>query len=343
MTKPLVAIVGRPNVGKSTFFNKVIGKRLSIVEDKPGVTRDRLYYDTEWCGYAFTMVDTGGIELKSDDKMWLHIKKQAELAVELADVIVFFVDGKQGIIPEDFDIANYLRMSKKPVVLAVNKLDNNEQDLIYDFYQLGIGDPIGISAEQSKGLGDLLDEIVKNFKGGVEPKEDEEVLNIAVVGKPNAGKSSLVNKILGYERVIVSNVAGTTRDAVDTTFQWNGRKFNIIDTAGMRKKSNIDDEVEQPIPRRKSWPPKCAGTTPTPRWTWPGTRASVRWTPTSCGRPPWIPKSGPCAGSPWTTPPLPTRSSPSSWARRWSPGRTSSSATPSTPPILITKGGNPYV
>ena len=244
-TKPLVAIVGRPNVGKSTFFNKVIGKRLSIVEDKPGVTRDRLYYDTEWCGASFTLVDTGGLEIKSEDKMWMHIKRQAELAVELADVIVFFVDGKQGVLPEDYDIATYLRMSKKPIVLAVNKLDNNEQDLIYDFYSLGIGDPIGISAEQSKGLGDLLDEIVSRFKVRVDVKEDEDILNIAVVGKPNAGKSSLVNKILGYERVIVSNIAGTTRDAVDTPFTWNGKRFNIIDTAGMRRKSNIDDEVEQ--------------------------------------------------------------------------------------------------
>jgi GTP-binding protein len=245
MTKPLVAIVGRPNVGKSTFFNKVVGKRISIVEDKPGVTRDRLYADAEWCGHAFTLVDTGGIEIKSNDRMWQHIKKQAEIAVDLADVIVFFVDGKQGLIPEDYDVADYLRMSRKPIVLAVNKIDNNEQELIYDFYSLGIGDPIGISAEQSKGIGDILDEIISKFKNKVEPTENDEVLNIAVVGKPNAGKSSLVNKILGYERVIVSDVAGTTRDAIDTTFSWNGRKFNIIDTAGMRRKSNIDDEVEQ--------------------------------------------------------------------------------------------------
>lgn len=177
--------------------------------------------------------------------MWQHIKKQAEIAVDLADVIVFFVDGKQGLIPEDYDVADYLRMSRKPIVLAVNKIDNNEQELIYDFYSLGIGDPIGISAEQSKGIGDILDEIISKFKNKVEPTENDEVLNIAVVGKPNAGKSSLVNKILGYERVIVSDVAGTTRDAIDTTFSWNGRKFNIIDTAGMRRKSNIDDEVEQ--------------------------------------------------------------------------------------------------
>ena len=186
-----------------------------------------------------------GIEIKSNDRMWQHIKKQAEIAVDLADVIVFFVDGKQGLIPEDYDVADYLRMSRKPIVLAVNKIDNNEQELIYDFYSLGIGDPIGISAEQSKGIGDILDEIISKFKNKVEPTENDEVLNIAVVGKPNAGKSSLVNKILGYERVIVSDVAGTTRDAIDTTFSWNGRKFNIIDTAGMRRKSNIDDEVEQ--------------------------------------------------------------------------------------------------
>lgn len=245
MTKPLVAIVGRPNVGKSTFFNKVIGKRLSIVEDKPGVTRDRLYCDAEWCGHSFTLVDTGGLEIKSEDKMWQHIRKQAEIAVELADVIIFFVDGKQGVMPEDYNVADYLRMSKKPVVLAVNKLDNYEQELIYDFYALGIGDPIGISAEQSKGIGDLLDEVVKCFSFKAEATVEEDVLNIAVVGKPNAGKSSLVNRILGYERVIVSDVAGTTRDAIDTNFVWNGKKFNIIDTAGMRRKSNIDDEVEQ--------------------------------------------------------------------------------------------------
>ena len=163
MAKPLVAIVGRPNVGKSTFFNKVIGKRVSIVEDKPGVTRDRLYYDTEWCGYNFTMIDTGGLEIKSEDKMWLHIKTQAEIAVDVADVIVFFVDGKQGLISDDIDIAGYLRRSKKPIVLAVNKLDNNEIEKTFDFYELGLGEPHPVSSEQGKGIGDLLDAICENL------------------------------------------------------------------------------------------------------------------------------------------------------------------------------------
>lgn len=244
MAKPLVAIVGRPNVGKSTFFNKVIGKRVSIVEDKPGVTRDRLYYDTEWCGYNFTMIDTGGLEIKSEDKMWLHIKTQAEIAVDVADVIVFFVDGKQGLISDDIDIAGYLRRSKKPIVLAVNKLDNNEIEKTFDFYELGLGEPHPVSSEQGKGIGDLLDAICDNLpKVEVNPEENK-VINIAVVGKPNAGKSSTVNRLLGYDRVIVSDVAGTTRDAIDTEFTYNGEKYNIIDTAGMRRKRSIDEEVE---------------------------------------------------------------------------------------------------
>lgn len=243
MAKPLVAIVGRPNVGKSTFFNKVIGKRMSIVEDKPGVTRDRLYYDTEWCGYNFTMIDTGGIEMKSDDKMWKHIRSQAEIAVDVADVIVLFVDGKQGVISDDIDIANFLRKSKKPIVLAVNKLDNNEVEKTYEFYELGLGEPYAVSSEQGKGIGDLLDAICK-YLPKIDTKEDEDVINIAVVGKPNAGKSSLVNRLLGYDRVIVSNVAGTTRDAIDTAFVYDGQKYNLIDTAGIRRKRSIDEDVE---------------------------------------------------------------------------------------------------
>lgn len=243
MNKPLVAIVGRPNVGKSTFFNKVIGKRVSIVEDKPGVTRDRLYYDAEWCGYSFTMIDTGGLEIKSEDQMWKHIRTQAQIAVDVADVIVFFVDGKQGLLNDDYEVADFLRRGKKPIVLAVNKLDNNEVELTYDFYQLGLGEPIAVSAEQGKGIGDLLDEICDKLPK-VAPVERDDRINIAVVGKPNAGKSSIVNKLLGYDRVIVSDIAGTTRDAIDTEFMYDEQKFNIIDTAGMRRKRSIDEDVE---------------------------------------------------------------------------------------------------
>ncbi len=243
MSKPLVAVVGRPNVGKSTFFNRICGKRISIVKDVPGVTRDRIYADAEWCGYTFTLIDTGGIDYKSDDIMFTHIRKQAEAAVELADVILFFVDGKQGMLASDKDIADYLRSSNKPVILVVNKLDNNETDTLYDFYELGLGDPMPISAEQAKGLGDLLDEVVKNF----DRIESEEPLGIkiAVVGKPNVGKSSIVNKILGYERVIGSDIAGTTRDAIDTPLMRGENEYTIIDTAGLRRKRGIElDSVE---------------------------------------------------------------------------------------------------
>lgn len=246
MTKPLVAVVGRPNVGKSTFFNRICGKRISIVKDLPGVTRDRIYADAEWQGYNFTLIDTGGIELKSDDAMYKHIRKQVEIAVDVADVIVFFVDGKQGLVASDMDVADYLRTVNKPVVLAVNKLDNftvENMDAVYDFYQLGLGEPIGVSAEQSKGLGDLLDEIVKYFDK-IESDESDSI-KIAVVGRPNVGKSSMVNKILGYERVIVSDVAGTTRDAVDMPFTRNDKNYTIIDTAGLRRKRGVEfDTVE---------------------------------------------------------------------------------------------------
>lgn len=246
MTKPLVAVVGRPNVGKSTFFNRICGKRISIVKDLPGVTRDCIYADAEWQGYNFTLIDTGGIELKSDDAMYKHIRKQVEIAVDVADVIVFFVDGKQGLVASDMDVADYLRTVNKPVVLAVNKLDNftvENMDAVYDFYQLGLGEPIGVSAEQSKGLGDLLDEIVKYFDK-IESDENDSI-KIAVVGRPNVGKSSMVNKILGYERVIVSDVAGTTRDAVDTPFTRNDKNYTIIDTAGLRRKRGVEfDTVE---------------------------------------------------------------------------------------------------
>ena len=239
--KPLVAVVGRPNVGKSTFFNKVCGKRISIVKDVPGVTRDRIFADAEWCGYHFTLIDTGGIELKSDDGMFVHIRKQAEAAMELADVIVFIVDGRDGLVSSDYDVATILRTSDKPVILAVNKLDNFEIEKTYDFYQLGRGEPFGISCEQGKGLGEILDAIVTHFPERAESDESA-ALRIAVVGKPNVGKSSLVNKLLGFERVIVSDIAGTTRDAIDTPFTCNGREYVLIDTAGMRRKRGIEAE-----------------------------------------------------------------------------------------------------
>lgn len=244
MSKPLVAIVGRPNVGKSTFFNRIVGQRISIVEDTPGVTRDRLYADAEWCGHSFTLIDTGGLEIKSEDVMWSHIRAQAQIAVETADVIVFMLDGKTGLTHEDYEVAAYLRKSRKPILLVVNKLDNNEQHILYDFYELGLGEPIGISAGQAKGLGDVLDEIVK-LTGKYETEEKEEALKIAVVGKPNAGKSSLVNKLLGYDRVIVSDIAGTTRDAIDTRIKIGDKEYILIDTAGIRRKRSVEEDLEQ--------------------------------------------------------------------------------------------------
>lgn len=238
----LIAIVGRPNVGKSTFFNKVIGRKLSITENRPGVTRDRIYASAEWRGKPFTLVDTGGIELKSEDVMWKQIASQAKLAVETADVILFFVDGREGLTSSDYDVADYLRRSRKPVVLVVNKLDEYSQDKLFEFYSLGLGEPFGISAEHSRGIGDVLDEAVSSFEEGEE--EEGDALRIAVVGKPNAGKSSLVNRILGEERTIVTDIAGTTRDAIDTPFERDGEKYVIIDTAGIRRKRSVEDNVE---------------------------------------------------------------------------------------------------
>ena len=238
----LIAIVGRPNVGKSTFFNKVIGRKLSITENRPGVTRDRIYASAEWRGKPFTLVDTGGIELKSEDVMWKQIAAQAKLAVETADVILFFVDGREGLTSSDYDVADYLRRSRKPVVLVVNKLDEYSQDKLFEFYSLGLGEPFGISAEHSRGIGDVLDEAVSSFEEGEE--EEGDALRIAVVGKPNAGKSSLVNRILGEERTIVTDIAGTTRDAIDTPFERDGEKYVIIDTAGIRRKRSVEDNVE---------------------------------------------------------------------------------------------------
>lgn len=244
MVNPIVAIVGRPNVGKSTFFNKMAGRRISIVNNMPGVTRDRIYADTEWCGHRFTLIDTGGIEISSEDQMWRHIRRQAELAIDTADVILFITDGKQGATADDINIAEFLRKTRKPVVLAVNKVDGTDNTPAYDFYKLNLGEPVAISAEQSLGLGDLLDEVVKHFDKDSQTDEQKDRVSIAVVGKPNAGKSSLVNKILGYERVIVSDIAGTTRDAVDTPFTADGKNYVIIDTAGIRKKSRVEEDIE---------------------------------------------------------------------------------------------------
>ncbi len=240
--KPLVAVVGRPNVGKSTFFNKLSGKRLSIVEDTPGVTRDRIYTDVTWLDHSFTIIDTGGIELKSDDIFYNEMLKQAEVAVETADVILFFTDGRQGMLSADEDVAEYLRKKHNNIILVVNKVDGpTQEDSVYDFYSLGLGEPCAISALNMTGFGDLLDRIVENFPHNLEEEEEDDTIKIAVVGKPNAGKSSLVNKILGHERSIVSNIAGTTRDAIDTPFEENGQKYVLIDTAGIRRKKSIDD------------------------------------------------------------------------------------------------------
>ena len=242
MSKPLLAIVGRPNVGKSTLFNKIVGRRISISHNTPGVTRDRIYADASWCGYNYTVIDTGGIEYKSEDMMWKHIRTQAETAIEIADCIIFVVDGKGGLLPDDYAIADMLRQSRKPVVLAVNKLDN-PFETAYEFYALGLGDPFVLSAEHNIGIGDILEESCKHLKK-VEEEEEENSVKIAVVGKPNAGKSSLVNKILGTKRTIVSDVAGTTRDAIDSPFEHNGEKYVLIDTAGIRRKRSVEEDVE---------------------------------------------------------------------------------------------------
>jgi len=240
--RPLVAVVGRPNVGKSTFFNKICGRRISIVDDLAGVTRDRIYGDAEWCGHYFTLVDTGGLDFEEQGEMQKNIFAQAQIAIDLADVILFFVDGKEGLTNSDRQVADFLRKCKKDVILVVNKLDNFEVENSYDFYSLGIKRLFPISAEQMKGLGDLLDEIVNCLKHNADlTKEPTDAIKIAIVGKPNAGKSSLTNKLLGEERLVVSSVAGTTRDAIDTPFRYNGKDYVLIDTAGMRKKSVIED------------------------------------------------------------------------------------------------------
>ena len=247
MARPLVAIVGRPNVGKSTFFNKIVGKRISIVEDTPGVTRDRIYADVEWMNRKFTMIDTGGIDPRSEDVLLSQMRRQAEIAMDTADVICFFTDGRDGLTDDDREVSNLLRKTKKPLILVVNKLDHiSLADNLYEFYELGMGDPIGISAVNMMGLGDLLEEICKKLPPPDEDEleEDKHVLQLAVVGRPNVGKSSLVNRLLGQERTMVSNIAGTTRDAIDTRFTGpDGTEYNIIDTAGIRRKRVVEDET----------------------------------------------------------------------------------------------------
>ncbi|MCC0633174.1 ribosome biogenesis GTPase Der [Clostridioides sp. ZZV14-6154] len=246
MSRPVVAVVGRPNVGKSTIFNKFAGKRISIVEDTPGVTRDRIFAEVEWLDKYFTLVDTGGIEPDSEDIILSQMRSQAMLAMDMSHVILFIVDGKAGITAADKEIAQILRKTKKPVILVVNKIDSQSQfDNIYDFYELGFGTPFGVSGANSMGFGDLLDEIVQNFPAGLDTEYEEDIIRVAITGKPNAGKSSILNKILGEERVIVSPIAGTTRDAIDTYFEKNGQKFLLIDTAGLRRKSKIYETIEK--------------------------------------------------------------------------------------------------
>ncbi len=241
MSKPLVAIVGRPNVGKSTLFNRLIGRKLAIVEDTPGVTRDRIYGDAEWLSHSFTLIDTGGIEPASEDKIAVQMRRQAEIAIETCDVIIFLVDGRDGMTAADEEVAAMLRKSNKPVVLGVNKLDAPKfNDAIFEFYSLGLGEPIVVSAGQGIGIGDLLDAVCADFSA-VEAEEDESVINIAVCGRPNVGKSTLVNAILGEQRVIVSDIPGTTRDAIDTPFERDGQRYVLVDTAGIRRKRAIED------------------------------------------------------------------------------------------------------
>ena len=247
MSKPVVAVVGRPNVGKSTFFNKIVGRRVSIVEDTPGVTRDRIYAEAEWNGVYFDVIDTGGIEPASDDVILSQMREQAEIAIDMADVIVFMVDGKQGLTAADREVAAMLRRTGKKVILLVNKIDNITRlpDDYYDFYELGIGEePIPVSAANSLNIGDVLDEITESFPKG-EGSEEDESIKVAVIGKPNVGKSSLVNALLKENRVIVSPVAGTTRDSIDTPFEWEGEDYVLIDTAGIRRKSKVYEDVER--------------------------------------------------------------------------------------------------
>ncbi|MBQ1931063.1 MAG: ribosome biogenesis GTPase Der [Lachnospiraceae bacterium] len=247
MSKPIVAIVGRPNVGKSTLFNVLAGDRISIVKDTPGVTRDRIYAECTWLNHQFTLIDTGGIEPDSKDIILSQMREQAQIAIDTADVILFVTDVRQGLVDADSKVADMLRRSSKPVVLAVNKVDAYQKMLpdVYEFYNLGIGDPIAVSAASRLGIGDLLDEVVSHFKPGSDEIQEDERPRIAIVGKPNVGKSSIINKLLGENRVIVSDIAGTTRDAIDTTIKRNGKEYVLIDTAGLRRKNKIKEELER--------------------------------------------------------------------------------------------------
>ena len=244
--QPVVAVVGRPNVGKSTLFNRIVGARLSIVEDTPGVTRDRLYAETEWLNRKFTVIDTGGLDPASEEYIPRQILRQAQLAIETADVVVFVVDGKAGIVEGDLEAANILRRSGKNIVLVVNKVDAmKHDDLVFEFYSLGLGTPLPVSAANMLGLGDMLDVIFGHFPPPIEEEDEQEIIKVAIVGKPNVGKSSIINRILGEERVIVSNIPGTTRDAVNTYFEKDGQKYMLIDTAGIRRKSKIKEDIEK--------------------------------------------------------------------------------------------------